>query len=165
METTVRPSDATSRMSRPNVRDDVPTSTFASQLRFYRIVSLALSTVFGIVGLLFLVVPGSVVGFFNSLSQVLGMAGAPLEGHGFYFILAVGYMYVVAFLAYLMYRNPGNLHLLLVLINAKSASSILSIFFFVFVHPYLMFLVNGVVDGAIAFGLILLQTKMKSVLP
>jgi hypothetical protein len=129
--------------------------------RLVRIVGLVLSVVFSLVGLLFLFFPGQVIMFFNNLSHVLGMVQAPIESTGFYLILAVGYMYVVALLAYLMNRHPDNSLPLLVLINAKSASSFLSFAFFIVVHPYLIFLANGIVDGIIAGGLLLLRARMK----
>lgn len=118
---------------------------------------------FAAIGLIFLVLPDGVLLFFNNLSRVFGMTEAPIAESGFYLILAVGYMYLVTILAFFMYRHPRNVHFSLLLINAKSASSILSFLFFAFSHPYLIFLANGIIDGAIAAGLLILRAKMKGI--
>jgi multisubunit Na+/H+ antiporter MnhB subunit len=128
-------------------------------LKVYRSISLTLAIVFVIVGLVFLFAPGSVYTFFNACSRVLGMTESSEPGGDFYQILAVGYMYVVSLLAFMMYRHPENRHFLRILIHAKSASSALSFLFFILVHPYLIYLSNGVVDGALACGLLILRAK------
>lgn len=129
--------------------------------RLYKSVNLALSAIFAAVGLLFLFAPDRVLVFFNSLSEFIGMVPTPTEGVGFYLILAVAYMYVVALLAFLISRYPTNHQLLFVLINAKLASSLLSFAFFFALHPYLIFLTNGIVDGVIAGGLLYLRSITK----
>jgi hypothetical protein len=142
-----------------------PESERDKQVRFYRIISICLCSAFVAVGLVFLFVPGEVILFFNSISRLLGMAEAPMEGAGFYLVLAAGYMYVVSYLAWKMFRIPSERQALQVLIQAKSASSILSILFFAVVHPYLIFLTNGVVDGAIAAGLLVIRVRWKGLWP
>jgi hypothetical protein len=127
----------------------------------YKVFSIICSAVFALVGVVFLFLPGRVLVLFNDLSSLLGFPAAPLEGAGFYFILGVAYMYLVSLLAMLMFRHPENRIYPILLINAKSASSGLSLGFFVFFHPYLVFLANFIVDGAIAVCVALVNTRMK----
>jgi hypothetical protein len=77
------------------------------------------------------------------------MVPSPVTGFYFYVVLAVAYMYLVALLAFLMYRYPQNMFFPLLLANGKMASSLLSLCLFSFHQPYLILLVNGVVDGLI----------------
>jgi hypothetical protein len=130
-------------------------------LKAYRSMSLTLAIVFVIVGFVFLFDPGSVFSFMNACARSLGMMESREYRGDFYQILAVGYMYVVSLLAFQMYQHPENRHFLWVLINAKSASSALSFLFFIFVHPYFIYLANGVVDGTLACGLLVLRQKSK----
>lgn len=161
IEGTILNNDQSRIVIQQNDPADFSSPTIPDLKRPYQIISLTLSVVFAIVGLVFLFFPVDVIVLFNDLSRVVGMVEAPVEDSGFYLILAEGYMYVVAFLAYLMYCKPDNSQLLLVLINAKSVSSALSFLFFAFRHPYLIFLANGIVDGAIASGLFLLRRNAK----
>ncbi len=141
---------------------DIPREQNVSRwINVYRPISLALAFVFALVGLAFLLMPGSVYGLFNGFSRSVGMSEQTGQGLDFYRILAVAYMYLVSLLAYSMYRYPENRYFLFLLVNAKTASSILSFLFFVFLHPYLIYLSNGIVDGAIACGLLLLSIKTK----
>ncbi len=140
-----------------------PSATLDVQIRLYRLMSISLCAAFGAVGILFLTIPGDVIVLFNSLSRLTGMAEATVAGRGFYLILAVGYMYVVSYLAWRMYRVPTEIHPLQVLVQAKSASSVLSFVFFIVVQPCFMFLANALVDGAIAGGLVLVRVKWKGI--
>ncbi len=132
-------------------------------LRIYKLTGLFLSIIFGIVGLVFLVIPNKVLIFFNDISPFLGFRESPVEGVGFYLILAVAYMYLVTILAYQMYKHPENPSFSFLLISGKSASSITSFIVFIFHYQYLIYLTNGVVDGLIAIGLILLSRKTRRV--
>ncbi|MBN2010646.1 hypothetical protein JW960_14970 [candidate division KSB1 bacterium] len=118
--------------------------------------------IFGIVGLIFLLIPDQVLTFFNRLSAPLGFMEAPLTGFGFYLILAVGYMYLVTILAYMMFKNPGNTDFPLLLIHGKSASSLLSFALFIVHGQFLIYVTNGIVDGLIALGVFLLFRKVRS---
>jgi hypothetical protein len=115
----------------------------------YRFLSLAMAAVFAVVGLLFLVLPGQVLEFFNRLSASLGLAPAPLRPGSFYPVLAVAYMYLVTLLAWLMARRPGDPLLPLLLAHGKFASAVLSLVFFFGRAPYLVCLANAVVDAGI----------------
>lgn len=115
----------------------------------YKLISLCMAVVFGVVGLIFLFMSADVLRFFNTLSGTLGMEEViPGENH-FYAALAVAYMYLVTLLAALMYLHPDRAVYPLLLLNGKFASSIASILFFVFDKHLLIFLTNGVVDGLI----------------
>jgi hypothetical protein len=59
-------------------------------------------------------------------------------------------MYLVAALAWLIFRHPAQRWFTLLLIQAKTMSSLLSFFLFFSGRPYLIYLANGVVDGLIA---------------
>ncbi len=118
-------------------------------LLLYRFVSLAMAAGFGAVGLVFLVLPDQVLGFFNRLSPPLGLSPAPVQSGSFYPILAIGYMYLVTLLAGLMLKKPGNPLFPMLLAQGKFASSFLSLVFFMGRAPYLICLANAVVDGGI----------------
>ena len=130
----------------------------------YRGISLAFSAVFAAVGLLFLLVPGTVLAFFNDLSIAVGLQSSSVEGPGFTLILAVGYMYVVSAIAWLMWRYPENLIFPILLVNAKLASSLLSFIFFFAVRHALIYLANGIVDGLIGAGVFWMYRKQRRAL-
>ena len=109
-------------------------------------VSLILAVIFASVGLLFLLLPDAVLRFMNGLGRGFGLPEAPLSGTGFYLALAVGYMYVVTILAWMMFRNPAARTLPFLLAQAKGASSLLSFGLFLFHRPFFVYLANGLVD-------------------
>jgi hypothetical protein len=129
--------------------------------RLYRIASLLMAVAFGAVGLIFLFAPDGVLAFFNALSVRVGWPPVG-PAAGFYLVLAVAYMYVVTLLAGWMVLRPANDTLPVLLINAKAASAILSFGFFAFRQPALIYLANGVVDGLIAAGVLLLYVKREA---
>ncbi len=131
-------------------------------MRTYKTLSLILMALFAATGMLFLLIPDRVLGFFNTMSSVWGMAQSPLTGFNFYLILAVGYMYVVSIMAFLMFRHPGNRTLPLLLTHAKFASSILSLALF-FQANYLIYLANFVVDGLIGCVVLTMLLKTRGV--
>lgn len=116
-------------------------------VRAQRIFGVASAIVFALVGLIFLVRPGDVLTLFNSLSVRFGLPQSPVDGGGFYLVLAVAYMYLVAVLAYMMYRRPEVASYALLLAHAKSASAALSLYMFLVHGRYLICLVNMAVDG------------------
>jgi len=131
-------------------------------LRFYRIFSLSFAIIFLIVGCLFLLVPGRVLIFFNSLSEYLGLNQSPVPDFNIYIVLAIAYMYLVTLVAFLMYKHPENSYFPLLLANGKLASSLLSLCIFVFSQPYLILVVNCVVDGLIGIAAYAFYRKIKS---
>ncbi len=131
-------------------------------MSLYKLASLSMAAVFAIVGGLFLFVPDGVFGFFNTLSSSLGMAAMPMSGFSFFLILAVGYMYLVTVLAVFMFRYPENRAFPILLANAKLASSVLSLAFFLSVDRYLIFLVNCCIDGAIGLFVLILVRQRKT---
>jgi hypothetical protein len=132
-------------------------------MRLYRPVSLILSVIFAVTGLLFLLIPDKVVVFFNNLSPVLGMTPSPVMGFSFYLILAVGYMYIVTILAFLMFRHSENRYFPLLLTQAKFVSSILSLGFFLLHAHYLIYLANFIIDGVIGIVVMTFYFKMREV--
>ena len=128
----------------------------------YRSVSLLLSLSFAIVGLMFLILPAVVVEFFDGLSPALAMAGSPPGGGEFFRILAVGYMYLVAALAFLMYRHPSNRFFPLLLISGKTTTAVVSLCLFLAGGHYLIYIVNAVVDGAIALLIVPFYVHLRS---
>ena len=125
----------------------------------YRTISLFLAFLFSAVGAVFLFFPDAVISLFNGLSRPLGWPDSPPAGFHFYLILATGYMYLVALLAWLMFRHPDNGHFPFLLANGKIASSLLSLGFFLFHAHLLIYLANFVVDGAIGAGVLALWRK------
>lgn len=117
--------------------------------RLYKITSLALALVFAAVGGIFLLRPDAALAFMNGLGKNLGCPEAPLNGAGFYLILAVGYMYMATLLAGMMFRNPALRILPFLLAQAKGASGLLSVGLFIFHQHYFVYAANGVVDLAL----------------
>lgn len=128
---------------------------------FYRIASLLLCAIFAFVGLVFLFASDPVLGLFNMISVPLAFPEAPFVGMNFYLILAVAYMYLVAVLAFMMYRHPEQPLYAILLIHGKTASSLLSLAFFITQGGYLVFLANFLVDGAIALFVYLMLRHNK----
>lgn len=130
-------------------------------MKLYRPVSLTLCIVFAVVGLLFLSIPDKVLIFFNSISDSLGMSAMPIQGFGFYPILAVGYMYLVTLLAFFMYRHPVDTRFPLLLTHAKLATSVLSLALFLFHERYLIYITNCIIDGFIGILVLFFYLNMK----
>jgi hypothetical protein len=126
-------------------------------MRLYRLAAIVLAVSFVIVGMVFLLTPDGVLSFFNRLSGPLRMAPAPLNGYPFFLALASGYMYLVALLAWLMFRHPWNRTFSSLLVQGKLATSLISLGFFVVHRPFLIYLTNFIVDGLIALGVWLLS--------
>ncbi len=124
----------------------------------YRAFSLGLAVVFALVGGVFLFLPREMMTFFNAVSRRLGMIEGPAE-RSFFGVLAAAYMYVVTVLAWRMFRFPGEKIYPLILGQAKIASSLLSFLMFFFQAPWLVYLVNGIVDGGL--GLVVLMVFLR----
>lgn len=134
----------------------------------YRTVSLILAAVMAGVGLIFLFQPDAAVRFMNGLGRGFGLPEAPLGGAGFYLGLAVGYMYVVTLLAWLMYRKPADPRLPFLLAHGKGASGLLSLGLLVFHRPYFIYAANGLIDlslAALAWVLYLSRKKAEAASP
>jgi hypothetical protein len=130
-------------------------------MKIYKTLSFILMLLFAITGILFLGFPDKVLMFFNTLSSSLGMRQSPVTGWDFYLILAVGYMYLVTFLALMMFKHPNNHYFPLLLTNAKLASSILSLSVFLLQEQYLIYLTNFVIDGVIGIIFLTLYLKIR----
>ncbi len=133
-------------------------------MRLYRAASAGLCAAFVLVGLLFLLVPNAVLALFDRWSSDVGLATFAGDA-GFFVVLAVAYMYLVTLLAWDMARAPGDPAPARLLVHAKLASSLLSFTLFLLGRPHLLFLVNGLVDGAIALGVVLLRSAVQRAEP
>lgn len=127
----------------------------------YRAFSLSLAVIFALVGAIFLLRPEGTLAFFNGMSRRLGLAEGP-AGRSFFGVLAVAYMYVVTALAWLMYRSPGDKTYPWLLAQAKIASSVLSFLMFALQAPWLVYLVNGLVDGLIGIAVLAFFFKVRA---
>ncbi len=127
----------------------------------YKTVSLGLAVIFAVVGALFLIIPGETLAFFNALSRRAGLAEGP-AGRSFFVVLAGAYMYVVTVLAWQMFRHPEDKTFPLLLGQAKLASAVLSFLMFAVHAPWLIYLVNGIVDGALALVVLALYLRVKA---
>jgi len=127
----------------------------------YRMLSLLLMLAFASTGVLFLVDPDAAIGFFNGFLPSFGLPQAPYNGWDFYLILAVGYMYVVTVLAFMMFRHPENRSFPMLLAHAKLASSLLSLALFLLHARYLIYVANFAVDGLIGVVVLLLYLRMR----
>ncbi|MEI7615593.1 MAG: hypothetical protein WCJ54_02680 [Actinomycetota bacterium] len=130
-------------------------------MKLYKLFSIATAAIFAVVGLIFLIFPDWPLIFFNNISDFFRLPQVPLPGTGFYLILASAYMYLVALLAILMYRNPKQSIYPFLLAQGKLASSVLSIYLFFMHQHYLIYLANFVIDGFIGVMALLLMKKMK----
>ena len=134
---------------------------FSQRPAAYRLVALGMAVVFAAVGLLFLCLPGGVLRFFDSISPAAGFEPSPAEGGTLYTVLAAAYMYLVTLFAWGMYRRPENPAFPALLANAKLASSVLSLVLFFMAQRALVLLVNGVVDGVLGAGVLMMYLRWK----
>jgi hypothetical protein len=118
-------------------------------LSAYRRISLCLAIVFGIVGVMFLFMSADVLFAIDGVARALGMSEDVPVARSVFVALAVAYMYVVTLLASMMHLHPEQSVYPLLLFNAKGASSVVSLFFFIADRPLLSYLANGIVDGLI----------------
>ncbi len=132
------------------------------QLAFRRAFSLGLAVAFALVGGIFLLLPRGTLLFFNALAGRLGMAEGPVEP-AFFRVLAAAYMFVVTVLAWRMFRSPEERIYPLLLAQAKLASSALSFLLFVAQAPWLIYLVNGIVDGALGLAVLGIYFRIRAV--
>lgn len=133
--------------------------------KYYRQLSLGAAIIFGVVGLIFVLMPRQVLVFFNMLSYFGGFPLAPEDGFSFYTVLTGAYMYLVTVLACLMYRNPEEPVYPFLLAHGKFMSSLLSLAAFIFSARYLIYLANFFVDGIIGVIAYYLYSKVKRLKP
>jgi len=123
--------------------------------------SLALAVVFALVGAIFLLLPQGTLALFNTISRRLGMVEGPVEPT-FFLALAGAYMFAVTVLAWRMFRSPEERFYPLLLAQAKLASAALSFALFAFRAPWLIFLVNGFVDGALGLAVLAIYLRARA---
>ena len=130
----------------------------------YRLASAGLCAAFALVGAVFLLAPDAVLTLFDGWSRALGLATLDAPADPFFVALAVAYMYLVTLHAWSMYRHPHDPSAARLLIQAKLASAVLSFALCALRRPYLILLVNGVVDGSIA-GLVVMLARGRAARP
>ena len=118
--------------------------------RLVRASGTVLAATFALVGVVFLVIPGGVLGAINWAGRALGLPQSPTAAFTLYLALAVAYMYVVSLLAWQMARHPDVRAYPWILVQAKAASALVCLALFAFQEQYLIYLANFAVDGAIA---------------
>lgn len=125
----------------------------------YRTIALLLAVVFTIVGVVFLIAPGAVLDAFDRAAAMTGQLGMPAADaeSGLFRALAVAYMYVVAWLAWMMFRRPWEPTWPTLLAQAKFASATVSLVLFVAHAPFLVYLANGIVDAVLGTIALLLR--------
>jgi hypothetical protein len=128
----------------------------------YRGVSLSLAILFAAVGMIFLLLPGRVISFFDLLSGRLGMKLSAETGCPFFPVLGVAYMYLVTIFAWLMFRHPQEKKYPWLLAQAKGSSSLLSLGFFMIQGPFLIYLTNGIVDGFLCLLALYFYFKLRA---
>lgn len=125
----------------------------------YRTTALVLAATFAAVGLLFFVSPGTVTWCFEQASGRLGLRGLPAgdASSGLFRVLAAAYMYLVAWLAWMMSRQPDEAVWPTVLAQAKFASAGFSLVLAIVLGPSLVIVTNAIVDGLL--GLLALRLR------
>lgn len=115
----------------------------------YRAIALALAVTFAAVGLVFFLAPGSVATLFEHVSRLLAIPALPAGDiqSGLFRVLTAAFMYLVAWLAWMMFRRPDEAVWPAVLAQAKLASATFSFILIVSQGPSLVLVANGVVDG------------------
>ncbi len=128
-------------------------------VKFRSLAGYVLAGIFAVVGAVFLLLPARLLGFFNGLSLALGMERVPETEPGFFLVLAAAYMAVVTALAWRIAKRPEEKIYPQLLAFSKIVSSVLSLGFFAFHAPSLIYLANGVVDGLLGlFALVLVKS-------
>jgi hypothetical protein len=114
----------------------------------YRAIALALAATFAVVGLVFFFTPGSVAALFGLLSRWVAMPAGEVEGNLFR-VLAAAYMYLVAWLAWMMFKRPDEAVWPGILARAKLASATFSVVLVLLLGPSLLLAANAIVDGSL----------------
>lgn len=130
-------------------------------MKLYKSISLAMTIIYAIAGLVFLLFPDWILILSNDVSAYFNISEIPLEGVTFYLTLSSAYMYLITAFAYFMYREPKQNIYPFLLINGKFASAIISLFLFVFAEHYLIYLGAFILDGLIGSGVIYLKKLVR----
>jgi hypothetical protein len=118
--------------------------------RLYRAVALALTATFAVVGLAFFFAPGGVAAVFDRLAPPTSMPAGDVGG-GLFRVLAAAYMYLVAWVAWMMFRRPDEAVWPAILAQAKLASAAFSLVLIFILGPSLVLAANATVDGCLGF--------------
>ncbi len=112
-----------------------------------------LAVTFAVVGILFIVTPGGVLGRMDDVGNWIGsFSTAPQSDEKLWLALAFAYMTVITGIALLVSTDVGRYRpFLLVLAAGKAASSLAAGAFFVFGDDVFIYLLNFLVDGSLVF--------------
>lgn len=121
-----------------------------TQRRLVRLSGIGLAVIFGVVAVIFLVIPGDVLRAFNWLARELHWPQSPTAPFTLYLALTVAFMYVVTVLAVQIARRPDERVYPWLLAQAKAVSSLVSIGLFALQAHYVIYLANFLIDGSIA---------------
>jgi len=107
---------------------------------------------FALFGVLFAFAPEATLHTFNRWGEWFGITTMlPPEGVGLWRVLTIAFMMMVTVLAFWgSVRTPAQHALLTVLIIGKATSSLVALAFYFWERPLFIYLLNFVVDGAIA---------------
>src|SRR5882724_3870264 len=120
-----------------------------------RLLFTAFAAAFAGTGLLFFCFPDGTIRFLNAAGGVIGFPPAPASALRFWLSLAVAYMVLVTLLAASIARDPrGRAHLMPILAAGKATSSLTCLGYFVASSPAFVYLLNALVDGSIAVGVL-----------
>jgi hypothetical protein len=113
----------------------------------------------------FLVFPTVTLAVLNSAGNLFGMPAIPARVTEFWAVLAVAYMVLVAAFCWEATNDPGiDPQPVRFLILGKTASSLVSLLYFIVVVHAFAFLANFLVDGFIAAGTyVLLRREVQAV--
>lgn len=125
--------------------------------RFVRLNLLLMAGGFAVVGFLFIAWPDGTLARLTELGDSLGdFTAAPETDQRLWLSLGFAYMVVITFLALIAASDVVRYRpMILALAAGKAASSVTSLVFFV-QDDVFAYLLNGIVDGALAFASLLL---------
>lgn len=127
-----------------------------------RTVGLVFFLIFAGVGALFLLAPEWVLRGMNDLGRAVGLGESPIHGAGYFTVMTASYMAVVTMLAWRMFREPSNPAYPLLLSQAKAASALFSLGMYFLRAPYFILLANGILDGGIAAGALIVHRSLRT---
>ena len=95
--------------------------------------------IFALGALAFLVMPDQIIMFINDIGEALGFkVAAPPVHNAMWVTLSVAMMVIITVLSYMVWKDPRkNSNVLLPIVICKFTSSILGVYFFIFVAPAL----------------------------
>ncbi|CUU10842.1 hypothetical protein GBSOP10_108210 [Armatimonadetes bacterium GBS] len=126
----------------------------------------ALGVGFALFGALFAFAPQATLEYFSQWGTALGWEATSPEAGGFWRVLAVAFMVIVTVLAFWgSVPSPAQPALLMMLFIGKASSSLGALLFYWLESPQFLYLLNFVVDGAIALIVLWCRQVLKKASP